>query len=485
MTDRFDFPTSITDIDEAVGFFREKLKETGTWDDMLPTNVGAFITRIFGGMSVSHQHSILTGARNAYFKTANRDSSVYALTRGQGVFIERRNGAAATVRMRNGANSAVFVAPYRQHFVDKTPFYNPQQYYVIAGETQDVILTQGLVKTKTFDLDTITNLQLYEFMLDEPGFNVSNDLYVYTTDKNTGNTQLWESTDRGMYEHTADDRVYYHMTTANGDASLVFGTGEYGARLPARATLTVRYVVNEGTRHNGILPGVRSVYSENPLIQGETLETTAGGADPKEASFYRQYSPVLFRSREKWISQEEIKAGVRSYPGVADCAVLGQRDIAPDDKTWMNTIRICVLPVNTDTWGGGDINPKSASWQQFLKWLMPHLHGSIEVQTWNPTKVFIKVHVAVALFDWAANDSDKIQQTINENILKLFRKRPDILNRRVSRSDIEKACRVNGVDYIEVLSPLERSIVLNDPTSYCVLAETPLIDITLSERVDE
>ncbi|AFH14763.1 putative base plate wedget subunit protein [Pseudomonas phage Lu11] len=485
MTDRFDFPTSITDIDEAVGFFREKLKETGTWDDMLPTNVGAFITRIFGGMSVSHQHSILMGARNAYFKTANRDSSVYALTRGQGVFIERRNGASATVRMRNGANSAVFVAPYRQHFVDKVPFYNPQQYYVIAGETQDVILTQGLVKTKTFDLDTITNLQLHEFLLDEPGFNVSNDLYVYTTDKNTGNTQLWEATDRGMFEHTADDRVYYHMTTANGDASLVFGTGEYGARLPARATMTVRYVVNEGTRHNSMLPGVRSVYSENPLIQGETLETTAGGADPKEASFYRQYSPVLYRSRDKWISQEEIKAGVRSYPGVADCAVLGQRDIAPDDKTWMNTIRICVLPVNTDTWGGGDINPKSASWQQFLKWLMPHLHGSIEVQTWNPTKVFIKVHVAVALFEWAANDSDKIKQTINENILKLFRKRPDILNRRVSRSDIEKACRVNGVDYIEVLSPLERSIVLNDPTSYCVLAETPLIDITLSERVDE
>lgn len=483
--DRDIFPTSIVDLDEAALFFAEKLKETAVWDDMLPTNVGAFIQRMFAGSAVSHQHSIHTAARNAFFQTAQRDSSVYALTRGHGVFMERRAGASTTVRMRNGYPNTMFVAPFNQHVVDSTPFYNPAQYYVIAGQTTDVILTQGIIKTKTFDLDTILNLNLYEFLLGEPGFNVSAELYVTTQDKNTGNTRVWEQTQKGLYEYTADDYVYFHSTTATGDVSLVFGTGEYGAKLPTKTLLTIRYVTNEGTKFNAILPGVRTTYTANPLIQGETLETTTGGADPKDAAYYRVYAPVLYRAKDKWISVEEIQAGIRKYPGVADCVVLGQRDIAPEDKTWMNTIRICVLPRNTDNWGGSNPNPKSASWQAFIKWLQPRLHGSLEVQAWNATKVPIKVQVQVAVFSWAGPNVDAIMQSIEERIYKLFEKRQGILKRRVSKSDIEKACRVEGVDYIEVLSPIERSIILEDPTSYCVLAEKPLIIPSISERVDE
>ena len=221
------------------------------------------------------------------------------------------------------------------------------------------------------------------------------------------------------------------------------------------------------------------------MIAGQTLETTEGGADPKDAAYYRTYAPVLYRAKEKWISKEEIEAGIRKYPGVADCMALGQRDIAPEDKTWMNTIRICVLPLNTDNWGGANPNPKSASWQQFVKWLQPKLHQAYEIQAWNPTKIPVKVQLNVAVFAWAAPNMDTILQTIEERIYALFKKRQGILKRRVSKSDIEKACRVEGVDYIEVLSPLERSIVLDDPTSYCVLAEKPLIIPSISERVDE
>jgi len=485
MSERDKFPTSIVDIDEAALSFADKLKETGVWDDMLPTNVGAFLQRIWAGAAVGHQHAILTAARNAFFQTANRDTSIFALTRGHGVFMERRAGASTTVRMRNGYQNTMFVAPFSQHIVDKVPFYNPAQYFAVAGQTTETILTQGVIRTKEFDLDTITDLSLYEFLLNEPGFNVSSELYVYTTDKNTGNTRIWEQTDRGMYEYTADDYIYFHSTTASGDVSLVFGTGEFGARLPRKSLLTVRYVVNEGTKHNAILPGVRCSYIAQPMIQGETLETTEGGADPKDAAYYRTYAPVLYRAREKLISHEEIAAAVRKYPGVADCMVLGQRDIAPEDKTWMNTIRICVLPLNTDTWGGANPNPKSASWQQFIKWLQPMLHGNLEVQAWNATQVMVKVQVQIAFFSWAAPQIDQLTQTIEERIYRLFKKRQGILKRRVSKSDIEKACRIEGVDYIEVLSPTERSIILDDPTSYCVLAEKPLIIPSISERNDE
>jgi hypothetical protein len=485
MTDRDTFPIAITDIDEAAQYFAEKLKEEGTWDDMLPTNVGSFIQRIYAGMAVGHQHTLLMTARNAYLKTAKRDSAIFAITRDLGVYVERSTSAGTTAVMTNGYPSTMFVTPYSQHRVGNVKFYNPTQYFVISGMTQTVDLLQGEVRTKEFDLDAILNLSLHEFLLEEPGFNVTRDLLVYTTDKNTGNVTNWNAVDNGMFEYAADDRIYFHNTTASGDVSLTFGDGEYGQQLPKKSTLTIRYIYSEGSKHNAILPGVKTVYNDYPMVAGETTDTTTGGADPKDATYYRQYAPVAYRSKKKKISKEEIEGAIRGYPGVADCVVLGQRDIAPEDKTWMNTMRVCILPINTDSWGGANPNPKSASWQNFLAWLEPQLHDRLETQTWNATKVFVFVHVNIAIFEWAADKADSIRNTVNENILKLFMKRAGILKRRVSKSDIEKACRIDGVDYIEVISPTERSVVLGDPTSYCVLSEAPLIDMVISERVDE
>lgn len=486
MTDRNTFPIAVTDLDEAAQFFVEKLREEGVWEDMLPTNVGSFLQRIYAGMAIGHQHSILTTARNAYMNTAKRDTAIFAIARGQGTYIERRTSAGTTATMNNGYPTTTFVPPYSQHRVGNVRFYNPAQYFVVSGASSDVQLLQGEVRTKTFDLDGITKLDLYEFLLSEPGFNVTRDLLVYTTDKNTGNVTTWSAAENGMFEYTNDDRVFFHSTTATGDVSLVFGDGEFGKQLPRKSTLTVRYIVSEGTKHNAILPGVKTVYTDMPMIAGETKETTSGGADPKDATYYRRYSPVAFRAKTKKISKEDIEGAIRGYPGVADCAVLGQRDIAPDDKTWMNTTRVCILPLNTDDWGGGgNPNPKSASWQNFLTWLMPQLHDRLEVQTWNPTKVYVNVNVLVAIFDWATDKSTEIKQTIQENIYKLFLKRQGVLKRRISKSDIEKACRIEGVDYIEVISPTERSIVLDDPTSYCVLTKAPQIDLVISERFDE
>ena len=53
MTERDQFPTTVTDIDEAAQYFENYLREQGTWNDMLPTNVGSFIKRIFSGLSVT------------------------------------------------------------------------------------------------------------------------------------------------------------------------------------------------------------------------------------------------------------------------------------------------------------------------------------------------------------------------------------------------------------------------------------------------
>ncbi len=475
-----DFPITVLSFDEAVAEFERMLLEDGTWVDMNPTNVGSFIKRMVAGVGVSHQYNIYSAARQAFYQTATRDSSIYALSRSQGLKIQRMGSSVTTSRMYNGYSYAVVVAPYSEHRIGSVRFYNKRQYTLPAGTSLDVVLTQGVVKEKTFVAQSFR-----EILLNEPGFFVTDDILITVTDNSSGTQYTFDEANGGLYEYTGNDRVYFESTTASGDVSFIFGDGEFGAALPLNATVGVRYVITEGDVHNGIMPGAKVVYSQLPLIQGQTVETSAGGAAQKSAQFYKQFGPHLYRARKKLISPEEIRAAVNEYPGVADCVVLGQRQIAPEDKTWMNTMRICVLPSNTDSWGGANPNPKSGSWQNFLTWLTPQLHSLAEVQTWNATKAFVEVEVVVAVHSRASARIAQMRTQMQENILRLFRKRPGILKRRITKSDIEDACRMDGVDYIEVLSPLENSVVLDDPTQYCVLLNSPVVNIVISEREEE
>src|SRR5690606_17756205 len=457
MNKRIDFPITVLDFDEAARVFSERLLEEGAWADLHPTNVGSFIRRMVAGTYVAHQQSIMNAARQPFYHTANRDSSIYAIVRSQGIKIPRKTSAAVVVRLHNNSGSARVVAPYSEHRIGNVIAYNKQQYVISSGATVEVTLTQGEVKRKDFDLDLIPTAYR-EFLLGEPGFSVTSDLYVYVRDKATGTVYAYAEADSALYEYGGEDRVYFETTTATGDVSFIFGDGEYGAALPKNAILSVRYVLTNGQLSNGIMPGAKVTYSALPTISGETVETSAGGAEQKTAAHYKHVGSRLARAQTRAISPSDIRSRIIDYPGVADCAVLGQRDIAPDDKTWMNTVRICVLPLASDSWGGANPNPKSGAWQNFLDYITPFLHDRLEIQTWNPVKVFVSVNVSIAVHEWAADRIDEVRTQINENILRLFRKRAGVLKRRVTKSDIEKACRVDGVDYIEVLSPEENSV---------------------------
>lgn len=475
-----DFTRTVVDFDDAVREIHRELSERGSWIDTLPTSVGETIISMIGGSVAASQHLGIMSMRNAFLGTAVRDSSIYAIVRQQGTHISRRISAATTVRLKNTYKESVFVPMYSLFDVGGQKYYNTTQLIFTAGQEMDVELTQGEVKTQLFDLDTLSG-DFFEFFLGQPNFVVTDDIFVFTTDKVSGTTRVWDRADGGLFKFDGDDYVFFESTTAKGDVSFIFGDGEYGARLPRNSVLTVRFVVSQGETANGILSGVRARAVNYPQLNGQSIAPTSGGGNVKSSAYYKTFGPLMFRAREKAISATEIRAIIADYPGVADCAVLGQRDIAPQDRTWMNTMRICILPEQLDSWGGSNPNPKSASWTNFCNWLQPRIHSMIEIETCNSTKVLVDVRILVAVFSTA--DPASIKLKCNEAILRLFQKRPGILKRRLSKSDIRDACKIEGVDYVEVESfNGEESIVLTDPTSYVALQGMPDVNVVYTER---
>lgn len=475
-----DFTRTVVDFDDAVREMHRELTERGSWIDTLPTSVGETIISMIGGSVAASQHLGIMSMRNAFLSTAVRDSSIYAIVRQQGTHISRRISAATTVRLKNTYQESVFIPMYSAFDVGGRKYFNASQLVFTAGQEMDVVLTQGEVKTQLYDLDN-TPGDFVEFFLNKPDFVVTDDILVFTTDKVSGTTRVWDRASGGLFKYDGDDYVYFESTTSRGDVSFIFGDNEFGAKLPRNSVLTARYVVSEGEIANGVLAGVRSRAINYPQLSGQSIEATGGGGNVKSSAYYKTFGPLMFRARDKAISATEIRAKIADYPGVADCAVLGQRDIAPQDRTWMNTMRICILPEQLDSWGGANPNPKSGSWTNFVNWLQPQIHTLIEIDTCNPVKVLVDVRVLVAVFKGA--DPDTIKLKVNEAILKLFQKRPGVLKRRLSKSDIRDACRVEGVDYVEVESfNGEESIVLTDPTSYVALRGMPVVNVVYTER---
>lgn len=461
---------------------QRKLEQKQTWVDMLPTSVGTTILDLFAGSHVSSQFYLDMAFREAFLPTAVRDSSIFAGTRMLGVQISRKTCASCVAEVTNYSNRTKFLPPYSAVDMSGRQFFTRQQYVVPPGSAiSNVALYSGEVKEKRFNLSMYNDLALKEFFLEEPGFVVSaEDVMIYTENADTGTTQLWEPTDKAIFEHHGEEAVYFTSTARDGDASFFFGDGANGKLLDRNSTLVIRYTVTNGSADNDGLPGIVLRVLSDSELKGETLTSISGGSNEKSALYYKMFAPNMFRTKRRAISGVDIRATVMRYPGIADCSPLGQRDIAPNDLRWMNTLRMCVLPEETDTLGGANPNPQSGTWSQFTRWLIPHLHDAYDVQRWNPIKVYVKVRIKVAILPSAMDGEIRI--VAMENILKLFQKKPGILGRRLSMSDITDAVRkIEGVDYVVLSSP-EEDILMPDRTHYAVLDGQPIIDVVYSER---
>jgi len=461
---------------------RRKLKQKDSWEDILPTSVGTTVLDLFAGSHVTNQLYIDVALREAFLPTAVRDSSIFAGTRMLGVEIARKTCASTVLEISNYATRTKFIPPYTQFDLSGRPFFNREQYIVPPGSAiSNVDVFSGTVKEKKFNLANFENLALREFYMQEPGFVVSSaDILIYTEDKDTGNITVWDKTDKAIFEHHGEEAVYFESTARDGDTSFFFGDGQHGKLLDQNTTMNIRYAITTGSAGNNGLPGIKARVNSDSEIKGETITAIAGGANEKSALYYKLFASNMHRTKRRAISRADIRSTIMGYPGIADCAVLGQRDIAPDDLRWMNMVRLCILPEETDSFGGANPNPQSSTWRAFVDWMQPLMHDAYDIQTWNPNKVYVKIRVKIAILPSAKENEIRI--VASENLLKLFEKKPGILGRRLSESDITNAIRkIEGVDYVIVVSP-EEDILMQDRTNYTVLDGPPLIDIVYSER---
>lgn len=467
--------------------FLARINRSSYWTDSQVSSLTALLADALGDIGVTNAYANLIAAREAFSRLARRNSSVLANARYLGVDIGRKSTSTVTASIVNLSSEKV-------SFDKHTPFSVGTHNALLAevtqwapGEIKNVDLIIGDIFTFS---QTITGSSDYmTIALGTEKFQLTSDLRVWF-EHPTGSRVEYQRFDKCLFEAYAGQQIFIDVTTDEGDVEIQFGGEQWGVRPPEGHLMRVQGIKALGAAGNSDAIGLKVQALNNAQIQGKTITAMLGGSDETPVDYYRNYAPIVGRSRMKLNRRDEWKAAIALYPDVADVVVQGQAEIAPNDKEWQGVVRVCVLPRNTSTWGGINPNPSSSQWNKFLGWLS-QFNSHLDVQTWNPDKLQIDCVLEVALYADAPGTRDSNKATIEASVLKLFERRPGLLGKRLAVSDImnrvlydlsdpDQPKRRPEVDYCNIPSPVQ-DIIPNTMLEYVALRNLR-INITYSER---
>lgn len=447
------------EFQETVDELDRELENSNLWGGRLANStMRTAILDAFALMLTSNQFHTEAAMMESFIQIARRTSSRYAGTLFLGVRIPRRMPAGVTASIYR-EDTDHFLSMYSHFSVDGKTFFNREARSFDQGDTYEMDLYEGIVRTKSFDVgegETFLKLRM-----NEPNFVIAEtDVQVEVEDLETETRTLWTRHDGSLLELTDDSQSYFDITDSDGDLVLMFGDGKYG-KIPT-GRVHVRYVVTSGIYANN---STSDLSVQRDGYSGHTTTAISGGAGVKDSQYFADYAPVAHRSKQGLSDFGSWKAAVMLYAGVADCTIQSQRHIAPNDKDWMSVVRVAVLP-KYGSWGGAQgANPKSAKWEEFLEYMSSKTY--LVIQPYNPRAIFAEIDVEVALN--RGYSTDEWKSRIESDLRKLFERKDGTLGKRLSRTDIsdiitldEDGNRRREIDYVVVNSPTEDIVPASD-----------------------
>ncbi|NVK41916.1 MAG: hypothetical protein HWE39_11790 [Oceanospirillaceae bacterium] len=231
----------------------------------------------------------------------------------------------------------------------------------------------------------------------------------------------------------AEDHHFAVVLLENGNASLSFGDGTHGRRLPTgNNNVRVRYRRGAGLVGN-LAPGslVKTVGS-HPWIDGFLQPLPAsGGNDREDTATLRDNAPASTLTLGRAVSLVDFQHLATSQSSVWQARAFRP----PADARPGETVRVVVLPA-----GGGELGDLQQDLQSFLQ-QRAEPHVQVEVAPWQPLIFSVDASIAV---DSGAFEPEIVVDAVRQALLDTF----SLVRRRLGaplfRSEVMAA--IEGVE---------------------------------------
>lgn len=331
------------------------------WGQAIKQSTTERLLRVIVRAVEMSQYAIDRSTEERHIDTALLESSVRSILRDLEVRAMRKIPAGINVYVSRSSNTNVsYTLPaFSTLSGGGKTFYTRYPIRFEVGETVvQARVYVGEIKTETF---VSTGDTFQEWLSEIDSFKVSDGREVY---KGVEYTDLMVTVSGipirvteydQWWDMVADNvKAVKDRTTIDGRCQLIFGDGTYGYLPPANSVVRVQYIVTNGSTDNGggfdstlSLVGGDSTINAYPvsLGQGSSVQSARvdGGANEVPASTYRKTGPLLFASAGSAVRHKTSQAWAVSYPGIVDALVLGQSKTNPNDRRYMNVLKVCLL----------------------------------------------------------------------------------------------------------------------------------------------
>lgn len=173
------------------------------------------------------------------------------------------------------------------------------------------------------------------------------------------NELLWQETDLMALLGPAD-RAYVTTSDENGKATIIFGTGKHGARLPSGANNVRAVYRNEMGSTGNLNAGQLATAITRPLgVQEVTNPLPAtGGADAETLGAMRNNAPLAVQALDRLVSLRDYEDFAHTFAGIGKASavrltngrtqivhltIAGQNDIAIDETSDLYAALVAAL----------------------------------------------------------------------------------------------------------------------------------------------
>ena len=435
------------DFEGILDQLQANLSNKKSWVSLGKSSTAELLLEAISMVGEYDQYSIGAAVNETTFDNAHLPESIYTNSRFLGIRLSRKTPAHCTVVLQNNDlnNTFIEIPEFTQFIINNTKYFNRERLvFNLSTNQQEVELYQGEIKTANFTSSGLT-YQTYELEEKTP-WSISDQDIICDIDG-----VRFTKSEEPVFQFSSSDRKFFENSLPNGNVECKFGNGVYGEIPQANANIVFKYAVTEGSNGNNTLSNLDVKCPDFTSIIGETITNAIEGGEEEDLLFYKELGPESGASNGRGITREDFKPLVIKYPGVIDCQVYGQAEIAPQDKKWMNVIGLMLLTDETFN---------SQSFKGLVKYLKKNSIYGFQFKWYKPEKVNVEINVKIYL-NTNANLTTCREQVISA-LEKLTELKIGSLGRSLYGSDIENTILSTipeDIDYIDKSIPLINYVI--------------------------
>lgn len=410
------------DYNQILLQFQNALEHEDAWKDVLTSGAGQSILRMFSAVGELVTYAQERAVQERFSYTARLPSSIYASTRSYGVRIDRRTPARVNVQLSRQNSDYLIVNAFTAFVVGDTKFFNREPIVFSQGSIFPVVaeLVQGEVFLDTYKSPGVP---FASYEVGNGDASISDvDVYLYVDGvEYTRITYAFDS-------YGPNDTVFFDATLPNGNVEVITGSGNYGVMPTSAQNVQIRYAVTKGVEAHNANVELLVTCPDFPTISGYSMTPVEGGAIPNSPDFYKINAPFVRSSGNRAVLRRDYTLAAINYKPIAirDARVIGQKEIAPNEKWAQGVIKICALT---------DQEMTDSQWDDFIAYI--EKFGMEGMTILRENKVAVPIDLVVDVGATQDRELEAVKQAITAVINDAYAPKLGSLGNDFYRNDVQ------------------------------------------------